>query len=48
MECKHHRKEGEGYHYKLSSGEELWLCRDCNMILAGELMKQLAIEVFIK
>jgi len=48
MECKHHKKEGEGYNYDLSDGEEVWLCRDCHMILAGEIMKQLAIEVFVK
>jgi len=47
MECKHQKNEGEGYHYDLSEGEELWLCKTCNMLLAGELMKQMATEVFI-
>jgi len=52
IHCKHAEKEtkkGEsGYCYELQSGTELWLCKDCNMSLAGEVMKQLAIEVFVK
>jgi len=48
MKCKHHKKEAEGYDYKLSDGEELWLCKQCHLILAEKLLGQLAIEVFVK
>lgn len=41
MRCTHY--EGEGYQYRLSDKEMLYLCEFCNMNLAGELMKQLAI-----
>ena len=49
IECKHKKelKEG-GYHYNIGYDQELWLCKYCNMNLAGEIMKQLAIEVFVK
>jgi len=49
IECKHKKelKEG-GYHYDIGYYQELWLCKYCNMNLAGEIMKQLAIEVFVK
>ncbi len=35
------------YTYKISSEEEISLCPDCNMNLAGEIAKQQAIETFI-
>jgi len=49
IECKHKEdlKKG-GYHYDLGSDQELWLCEICNMNLAMEIMKQLALEVFMK
>ena len=47
IECKHTEKEGR-YHYDIGDNQELWLCKDCNMNLASEIMKQLAIEVFVK
>jgi len=48
MECKHNKKENEGYHYDIGNDEEVWLCNNCNMNLAGEILKQLAIEGFLK
>ena len=49
IECKHKKelKKG-GYHYDIGYDQELWLCKYCNMNLAAEIMKQLAIEVFVK
>jgi hypothetical protein len=44
MKCKHYK--GEGYRYEISDEEELLLCSQCNLNLGGELLKQLAIEVF--
>ena len=44
MKCKHYKKEGYGYH--LNNEEDLLLCDQCNLNLAGELMHQLATEVF--
>jgi len=49
IQCKHiNEKDEKIYIYELQKGTELWLCKDCNMSLAGEIMKQLAIEVFVK
>jgi len=48
IECKHHKNEEEGYHYKLDDKVTLWLCVDCNMNLAGEIAKQQAIETFLQ
>jgi len=42
MKCKHYK--GDGYTYKLSSGEELNLCEQCEMELLGEMKKQEVIE----
>ena len=47
IKCKHIELEKGGYHYDLGSDQELWLCEICNMNLAMEIMKQLALEVFI-
>jgi len=44
IKCKHYK--GEGYSYGLSDDELLLLCRQCNLNLAGEVSKQMAIEVF--
>ena len=48
LECEHHRKSEEGYNYKLSKKETLWLCKQCHLNLAEALLGQLAIEVFVK
>ena len=51
MECKHAntKKDNDESIYIYSLGdEELTLCPQCNMILAGEILKQLATEVFVK
>jgi len=44
LKCKHYK--GEGYRYELSDKEAINLCDCCNMNLAGEIMKQLALETF--
>jgi hypothetical protein len=44
--CGH--KDVDNYFYPLSSGLTLRLCPDCNFILAGEILKQLAYEVFME
>lgn len=44
MKCKHYK--GGGYRYEISEEEELLLCSQCNLNLAGELSKQMAIGVF--
>ena len=49
IECKHIKKGKESiYIYHLGSQQDLILCPSCNMNLAGEIFKQLAIEVFLK
>jgi len=49
IKCKHKKDlNEEGYCYDISSDQNLWLCKDCNMNLASEILKQLAIEVFVK
>ena len=49
IECKHIKKGDECiYIYNIGSDQELVLCPACNMNLAGEICKQLAIEVFVK
>lgn len=45
MKCKHYK--GDGYGYKISANEELNLCDQCHLNLAGQIMKQLCDEVFI-
>jgi len=49
IECKHKErlKEEGGYSYDIGDSQELTLCDVCNMNLAGEIMKQLALEVFM-
>ena len=47
VSCKHHDKLREGFHYTLNNKEMLWLCNFCHMELAGQLLKQLAIQVFM-
>jgi hypothetical protein len=44
IKCKHYN--GEGYSYEVNEEEILLLCRQCNLNLAGEVSKQMAIEVF--
>ncbi len=44
MKCKHYK--GEGYKYKISDEETLYLCDQCNLNLVPETFKQLAVEVF--
>lgn len=51
IECVHvklpaYRKRSL-YIYELLDGQTLYLCPDCNMMLAGKVMEQLAIEVFV-
>lgn len=45
IRCEHY--DDEGYGYEMSSKNFLYLCECCNMNLAGEIMKQLAIEHFL-
>jgi hypothetical protein len=48
IKCEHYDKEDkESYTYELDEDTELNLCEHCNMNLAGEIMKQLALEVFL-
>ena len=51
MQCKHINmkkyKDRSIYIYKISSEQDVILCPDCNMNLAGEINKQMAIEVFL-
>ena len=44
INCSHYN--GGGYYYKISDDEILSLCNQCNLNLAMELMKQMAVEVF--
>lgn len=46
VDMKKH-KDKSIYIYKISSKQDVILCPDCNMILAGGIMKQLATEVFL-
>jgi len=45
IKCKHFK--GDGYIYQISKDEELCLCKQCHLNLAGEMAKQLAIGVLI-
>lgn len=44
MKCRHYK--GSGYRYDIDDKEALYLCEQCNLNLAPEIMKQMAIEVF--
>ena len=44
IKCKHYN--GDGYEYCLSDEEVILICRQCHLNLAGEIVKQMAIEVF--
>lgn len=44
IECPHYK--GEGFVYEMS-GCELLICEYCNLLLAGEVMKQLAITTYM-
>ncbi len=44
MKCKHYTGDGYGYDLK---NETLNLCDNCNILLAEQIMKQIATEVFI-
>lgn len=51
MQCKHisqkkHKDRGI-YIYELIDKDTISLCPDCNMILAEQIMQQLATEVFV-
>ena len=45
IKCKHYK--GEGYLYKINGRQDLLLCEQCNLNLSQEILKQLAIEVFV-
>jgi hypothetical protein len=45
MKCKHYN--GDGYEYIVDDELTIYLCESCNMNLASEILKQLALEVFI-
>jgi len=47
LECPHAHESPDGYLYDITDEVSLDLCPNCNMNLAGEIMKQLAIESFI-
>jgi hypothetical protein len=46
IECPHMHKLKTLYVYEIGDNIELHLCECCNMNLAGEIMKQLAIQTF--
>lgn len=45
IECEHYN--GVGFMYELDNKTRLYLCEYCNMNLAGEVMKQLALHTFM-
>lgn len=51
IECVHVNlskyKDRSIYIYELPDKQTIYLCPDCNMILAGKIMEQLATEVFL-
>ena len=47
VECMHVELQEDTYSYKLSDSESLHLCKQCNLNLAENMMKQIAIEVFV-
>jgi len=49
MECIHlNGDDDEIYIYPISDGQELCLCKNCNMMLASKILEQLALETFLK
>lgn len=44
ISCKCHK--GEGYHYEIGNGQTLWLCNNCNMLLAQAMFRQAATRIF--
>ena len=51
IQCKHvdlkKNKDRGIYIYDISDKQKLWLCPDCHMNLAADIMHQLAVEVFL-
>ena len=48
IKCKHIKKTNkEIYIYQINKEEEIYLCPACNINLAGEIVKQWAIETFL-
>lgn len=48
IKCKHiDGKEDSTYIYEINSEQDLMLCKQCNLNLAGEIAKQQAIETFV-
>lgn len=51
IECRHinlpEEKKRSLYIYELPQKQTITLCPDCNMVLAGQIMQQLATEVFL-
>ena len=45
IKCKHYK--GDGYTYKISSDEELSLCDQCHLNLAGKIAEQVTITALI-
>jgi len=45
IKCKHY--EGDGFTYEISDEEELSLCSQCHMNLAGEIAKQVVITSLV-
>ena len=44
IRCEHYN--GEGYDYEISNSQILLLCKDCNTVLSGEIIKKLKMGVF--
>jgi len=48
LECPHISKAKTVYIYDINSDVTIHLCEICNMNLAGEISKQIAIDTFFK
>ena len=46
IQCKHYKGKDDGYYYGIGDKQRLWLCYQCNLNLACEMLTQLATEVF--
>ncbi len=43
LECEHHKRSGDGFHYKLINGM-LWICDKCEKKLRKGIVAQQEIE----
>jgi len=48
IRCSHiESKPDSEYIYPIDGINELWLCKECNMLLASKILEQLALETFM-